>query len=30
MDSINVIDQAISDNYALYNGDSAEVLTKLT
>lgn len=26
MDSINVIDQAISDRYALYNGDSAEIL----
>lgn len=26
MDSINVIDQAISDSYALYNGDSAEIL----
>lgn len=26
MDSVNVIDQAISDRYALYNGDSAEVL----
>ena len=25
MDSINVIDQAISDRYALYNGDSAEI-----
>lgn len=26
MDSINVIDQAITDRYALYNGDSAEIL----
>lgn len=26
MDRINVIDQSISDRYALYNGDSAEIL----
>lgn len=26
MDRVNVIDQAISDRYALYNGDSAEIL----
>ena len=26
MDSVNVIDQAVSDRYALYNGDSAEIL----
>ena len=26
MDRINVIDQAITDRYALYNGDSAEIL----
>ena len=26
MDCINVIDQAITDRYALYNGDSAEIL----
>lgn len=26
MDHINVIDQAITDRYALYNGDSAEIL----
>lgn len=26
MDSINVIDKAISERYALYNGDSAEIL----
>lgn len=26
MDSINVIDQAITERYALYNGDSAEIL----
>ena len=26
MDSINVLDQAISDRFALYNGDSAEIL----
>lgn len=26
MDSVNVIDQAITQNYALYNGDSTEIL----
>ena len=26
MDRINVIDQSITDRYALYNGDSAEIL----
>ena len=29
MDSVNVIDQATSERYALYNGDSAEVLKGL-
>jgi len=29
MDRINVIDQAITDRYALYNGDSAEILKGL-
>ena len=29
MDSVNVIDQATSERYALYNGDSAEILKGL-
>lgn len=29
MDCVNVIDQAVSDRYALYNGDSAEILKSI-
>jgi len=29
MDFVNVIDQAVSDRYALYNGDSAEILKSI-
>lgn len=29
MDCVNVIDQAVSDRYALYNGDSAEILKNI-
>ena len=29
MDCVNVIDQAVSERYALYNGDSAEILKSI-